>query len=836
VFFDWFAREGLMVVSWWTLALLAGAAALPLCWRLLSALPDRGFTFAPAAGLLLTAFTFWLLASLGFLRNEPGSIILSWLIVLAVSLLVFFRVRDDTPFELRVWWRENRAAIITAVLLFSLVLLGWAFVRAHQNGLSGTEKPMDLAFMSAIVRSNTFPPNDPWLSGYSISYYYFGYVIGAMFTKLSGVPNTVGYNLWTAMLFALAAVTTFGVVYNLVRSRGALRRAAVGYAMIGVMILTVMGNLEFALVEMPYQTRTASAPYLDFWDVRNREVPRAENADTTPDGWDFWWWFRAARVIKDRTLPGQAGEGYTEAINEFPMFSYLLADNHPHVMSLPFTLLAMGLGLNVLLRSRRPNLPEILFYGLVVGGLVFLNTWDSPIYIMVLVGAELLRRIREKTYLQRDDWVELFLFGAALLVVTLVAYSPFILSFRSQLGGILPNVTQPTRFRQYFLTFGALVPLVAMFLLLEAWRGNRQRRMSWRFGLLMAGGTLLALVIAMLGLIVIGASVPVLRQKVVEFIEGSGGWNVFMPTVMQYRFDGLLTTVFLFLCLVIIVARLFPHPRKHHDEALSVGYPPATGYALLLAGAGVMLTLIPEYVYLRDNFGDRMNTIFKLYYQAWALFAIASAYGIYTLFSDHEQARPAVPLRALAGAATTVLIGAGLLYPIFGIQERALFEDRNVTGADLTLDGWNTLVQPDDYNVLMCLTQIIGDDDVVMLEATGGSYDIAGRASAFTGIPTVIGWQPHQGQWRGSSYSATVGARPDEVRRIYEDLRLDMVQPMIQKYEIDYILYGSVERRDDRYGPAGEQKFLESYEVVCESGNSRIFRVDNSVLASSGGS
>jgi len=55
-----------------------------------------------------------------------------------------------------------------------------AFVRAANPEILGTEKPMELAFINAILRSPTFPPHDPWLSGYAISYYYFGYVIVAM--------------------------------------------------------------------------------------------------------------------------------------------------------------------------------------------------------------------------------------------------------------------------------------------------------------------------------------------------------------------------------------------------------------------------------------------------------------------------------------------------------------------------------------------------------------------------------------------------------------------------------------------------------------------------------
>jgi YYY domain-containing protein len=847
VFFDWIAREGWMVLSWWLLATVAGLGALPLCFRLLHALPDKGYTLARAAGLLMTGFVFWLLAVLGFLRNEPGSIVLSWMIVLAVGLLLFFRYRSegDEPFNLRDWWRENRGAIITAELLFALVLVVWSLYRANQNEIYTTEKPMDLAFISTIMRSPTLPPPDPWASGFSISYYYFGYVIAAMISTLAGTVSTIGYNIWTAMLFALAAVTSFGVVYNLVRSRKSRQSTATVFGVVGALLLTVMSNYEFPLVDLPYNTRTASAEYLAFWDVRDREAPRPETAVTDINGWDGWWWFRAARTIKDRNLEGT---DHTEVINEFPMFSYVLADNHPHVMALPFTLLAMGMGLNILLSGRRPKGGEILFYGLVVGGLAFLNTWDSPIYIMILVGAELLRRIRDHRYLTRQDGIELVLFGGALLLITLVAYAPFIVNFRSQLGGILPNVYQPVRFRQYFLVFGALLPLITMFAVLEAWRGVRAREFFAGFALQLTLSLLLLFIVILVGMLLLGANVPQFRTSVQDTIANAGGWGAALSTVLQRRFDGLLTLLFLLAGLFLISARLFPNaiqPFKHQQDQSGVAYPAATGYALLLVAAGLGLTLIPEFVYLRDNFGTRMNTVFKFYYQAWAMFAVGSAYGLYTLLADRELIRPAVPLRFAVGLASAVLIGLGLLYAPSAFVGKGLVESNrynNPNQPPLTLDGARTLVTANDLEVLRCLQELVGSDDVVLATGVEGPFDSydyysgggigAGRAGAMIGVPNVWGWGGHQSQWRGRSLDQVKGSRFEDLRELYTDLRMDVVQEIIDRYSIDYILYGDVERNPSYYGPAGEQKFLESYEVVCESGNSRVFKVDDSVLVS----
>src|SRR5690606_35685128 len=207
---EWLAREGGIVLSWWALVTLAGVAALPLCMRLLGGLPDRGYTLSRAAGLLVVGFVYWLLATLGFVRNTTGGMVLAWVIVLVVALVLYF---SGTRFDLRAWWRDNRAVIITGELLFAVLFLGWAIVRAHQHGIVATEKPMELAFISATMRSETFPPNDPWMSGYAISYYYFGYVMAAMLSMLSGIPSTVGFNMMITLLFALTGLTAFGVVY-----------------------------------------------------------------------------------------------------------------------------------------------------------------------------------------------------------------------------------------------------------------------------------------------------------------------------------------------------------------------------------------------------------------------------------------------------------------------------------------------------------------------------------------------------------------------------------------------------------------------------------------------
>ena len=219
---DWLGREGWLLVNWWLVVTIAGLSVMPLLVRMLHGLPDRGYTLARPAGMLLIAFVFWLLAVLGFINNTVGSIILAWLIVLAISVAVYFYM--DAPFNWREWWQDNRWAIIAFEILFLVLFVGWAVYRAHQHEIQTTEKPMDLAFMSSIQRGLDFPPDDPWLAGYAISYYYFGYVMAAMMAMVNNVHSTIGYNLHIALMFALVGTAAFGIVYNLVRSRAFGRR------------------------------------------------------------------------------------------------------------------------------------------------------------------------------------------------------------------------------------------------------------------------------------------------------------------------------------------------------------------------------------------------------------------------------------------------------------------------------------------------------------------------------------------------------------------------------------------------------------------------------------
>lgn len=904
---DWLAREGVYLLSWWLLATAAGVAALPWCWRLLGGLPDKGYTLARPLGLMLVGFLYWLLGSIGLLQNEPGGIILAWLIVLGAGVWLYRR-GERLP---QGYWRETASVRMLSEVIFIGLFLGWAIFRAYQNDTSTTEKPMELAFMTGILRSSSFPPNDPWLSGYAISYYYFGYVMSAMFTMLSGVTAGIGFSLTIAMWFALTGVAAFGVAYNMVRSRafrhgslwddsapsnstvstviaailvaafvlmllllvpiatlglrvaivGAVillyravsgfqtsrvemfwndsggRRGALGAGVIAVVCVLFLSNFQFPLIEIPYQSRSVPAEYFQFWRTQGRtdftaytQVNSSPFTITDPTDWEYWWFFRASRVLTDINLDGTLANG-AQPIDEFPNFSFLLSDAHPHVLALPFVILCLGLALNIVLLPRNPTWPETFLYGLMVGCLIFLNTWDGPVYLMALVGAYMLRRIISKGgHITMRDWLGTLGYFVVLLVISVVSVLPFLIGFRSQAGGFLPNLIYPTYFPHFFLMFGPFMFLTGGFILVEAWRGNRTGRMNWKLGVGAAVGSLVFLGLLLVVFVILASLIPSLRDSVGGFVEANGGWDVVSARLLERRISYAATVLLLLLTIVVIVARLFPRSDRklHDDETITEPYSPATGFALLLVGIAVVMTLIPEFVYLRDVFGTRINTIFKFYYQAWILLSIATAYGVWSVFTLRSEFSVNPVLKTAYAGVAAIVFFLGVLYAIFGTHYRMFINtgrvQESLASNPITLDGTPNMTSADDYAMVQCLANLIQGDDAVVVEAQRDAYSSHyNRVGSITGIPTVMGWRNHENQWRGPTFNETAGGRAESVDALYNASDIEFARQIIDQYEIDYIVYGRTER--ETYDQIGEEKFMESFPVVCEVGDNRVYRV-----------
>ncbi|HUS82621.1 MAG TPA: DUF2298 domain-containing protein, partial [Dehalococcoidia bacterium] len=318
---------------WWLAVEVMGIVGFPLVYAFFPRLPDRGYAFAKPFGLLMIGFAFWILGSAWVLSNNAGGIVWAVLMIGAVSAYLAWQRRDEILAFLRRKW----PLILVIEVLFLLAFVFAVYLRSFTPEIAGTEKPMDFAFLNASTVSEHFAPNDPWLSGHTISYYYGGYFLIAMTGKLANVGTSTGYNLGLAMIAALAVVGAFGLVYNLVtlheeraKKKAKLLGAPLVFGLVAAVLLTVIGNLEGLLEFLAAHGIGGSG----LWNWVN--IKGLTSVGNTTDSWyptQHWWWWRAARVVSPDA---------PETITEFPFFSFLLGDLHPHVMAIPFGLLGIA--------------------------------------------------------------------------------------------------------------------------------------------------------------------------------------------------------------------------------------------------------------------------------------------------------------------------------------------------------------------------------------------------------------------------------------------------------------------------------------------------------------
>jgi YYY domain-containing protein len=817
-------------LTWYFLLTLLGWLTFPLTFALFPALTDRGYTLARAAGLLVWAYVFWLFASLGIAQNDLGGILLALAILFALSIWSLVTHRSS----IIAFVRNNSSLILTTERLFFIAFAFLAFVRSANPELLSTEKPMELAFINGILRSPTFPPQDPWLSGYAISYYYFGYVMTAMLAKLSGINGSMAHNLMTALIFGLGAIGSYGILYNLLSHSSTVNRQlsigdyhprfiVLGLSLLAPLFLLLISNFG-ALLEVLHRrgigwtkdpvTGEWNGAFWKWLDMKELSLPPVEPFGWMPDR--YLWWWRSSRVIQDYDMLG----GHREVIDEFPFFSFLLGDLHPHVLAIPFGLLAIAVALNLFLGGWRGeiqmpwgarlhiNYAGFGFSALVLGGLAFLNTWDILAFAALIVSAYVLWRARE------DGWnwsrfEDVFLLGLPLGILSLLLYFPFYLGFSSQAGGILPNFMYPTRGMHLWVMWGTLfIPIFAF--LFYLWRGEKIPA-NWKLGASLALGvtfflSLLTLLTGWFGSIV--------EKPFVDAFLASQNMTAsqFLAATFLRRLNHLGSLITLLAILIPAIAFLFPKlPITNHETIENPKSKIVNRFPLLLLTFGALLVLAPEFVYLRDQFGYRINTVFKFYYQAWLLFSIVAAYGIAVLLKD-LRGKTSVIFRIVIG----LVIVCGLLYPSLSLFTKT----NNFKPAHgFTLDDFDRIWRenPDEAAAIDFLRSA---PPGVLAEAVGDGYSIYARISAHTGLQTVLGWPGHEAQWRGSWEPQ--GSRREDITRLYTTARWEEAQVIIERYNIRYIYIGTLERASMQ---VNEEKFRIYLKPVFQQGNAVIYEV-----------
>lgn len=242
----------------------------------------------------------------------------------------------------------------------------------------------------------------------------------------------------------------------------------------------------------------------------------------------------------------------------------------------------------------------------------------------------------------------------------------------------------------------------------------------------------------------------------------------------------------------------FYSPSPSDDRQQNGAHPKGVdAFLLVLILLGCGLTLAPEFIYLRDQFGWRMNTIFKFYFQAWIIWGLAASYAFVVIWTSIRTSWK----KYLVHAVLLALVCAALVYPFFGLRMRF----KQLGSQALTLDGSSYLGQysPDELDAIKWMEQA---QPGVVAEAVGGSYSGYARVSTFSGLPTVLGWPGHESQWRGGANE--MGSRQSDIERLYQTSNWTEALAILEQYQIRYVFVGGLERSAYRVNEIKFQNFL----------------------------
>ncbi|MFO7681180.1 MAG: DUF2298 domain-containing protein, partial [Chloroflexota bacterium] len=360
----------LAAVVWWGTAVLLGLLAFPLTFIVLGGLPDKGYVLSRVFAQLFLSYFVWITASYSLLPNTRATILIGLALLLLLSALALWRRWTEIKTFVRANLKYVAVVELLGVGLFVIAIIVRLGNPDVWDIIWGGEKPMDLSYLTAVLKSTTFPPYDPWYAGGYINYYYYGFVYVGVLTKLLGIVPTMAYNLILPMLFSFTGLAAFNIAYNLVaygkqRTRpepveglkikdwGAdaqssifnlhssiFSRQALFAGLIAAVLAVLLGNLVEVgvMLNVWYKAgNDAIVTGIGGVDTLLRtfdgllNLATGQPAPIYPGDW-FW---TATRAINYN--PGEAAP-----ITEFPFFTFLYGDLHAHMISMPLQLLALG--------------------------------------------------------------------------------------------------------------------------------------------------------------------------------------------------------------------------------------------------------------------------------------------------------------------------------------------------------------------------------------------------------------------------------------------------------------------------------------------------------------
>ncbi|MBC7877548.1 MAG: glycosyltransferase family 39 protein [Anaerolineales bacterium] len=772
--YDWVQNKYPIVgvLVWYLFIFILGLVAYPIARLALPGIRQYAYPLGRIVGLVLIAWLSWMGGSIGIPYTRV-SISVAFVIVAVTGFSLWMNRRDQFKED----WNSNRRFFVMVEILFFVFFLIDLLIRLGNSDMwhpaKGGERPMDFSYFNAVLKSTSFPPYDPWYAGGYINYYYYGFVLVGTPVKLLGIVPSIAYNFILPTWFALIAIGAFTVGWNLL-DRG--QKDEGNTSEIDVRLISglaasfmtlLLGNLgtirllfnSFIRVAAPGGLVPVDANIIQKWGWAFKGIFLSIGGAQLPIGPGDWYW------LPSRVIPAPND---VEPITEFPLFTFLYSDMHAHMIVMPLTLFIIAWAVSFIKSKAQMSLKEWIatfsIGALMVGALRPTNTWDLYTYFPLAALAlayTLYRNFAWKGRFNLPDWLgrALVAMGAVALLYILgsLLYSPFTHWYGQSYGAIDPWRGSHTPISSYITQWGLFLFIIVAWL---AWETR-----EWM------------------------ASTPVshlskLREYAL-FIEI--GIAVVVALMVFSAVDGVRAGL-IALPLAAWAAILLLRP----------GMPDIKRGVLLMIGTALVLTLAVEVVVLVGDIG-RMNTVFKLYLQAWILLAVSAAAAFGWLFNIFPFWR--LRWRTIFQVGLYALFAGAFLFTITATTDK--MTDRMNPLTPRTLDGitfmkysqhWDgqPMELSEDYDAIRWLQDNV-EGSPVIVEANCTEYRWCTRMTIYTGLPGIVGWNFHQRQQRGPA-SITVQQRVDEIGTFYTTIDIELARRFLKKYQVKYIIVGQLER------------------------------------------
>ena len=757
-----------MSIILWILTLeILGIITHLLIFNLFKNFSYLGFCIAKPLFLLLFGGLTWALHALTTIEISP--ITLMGLVFVYVAFCIYFSRRFIVSYINSL---KSNSLIIGYIFCSSLIIFGiFLLIKSLDPSISHTEQPMDFAFLNAIYNTYINLPMDPWFKGEIIHYYYFGYWIFGKYGTLLYVPPQITYNLAIISIPYLSFSAISGILIYLINLKPIRFKNIIVPTIFASSSLIFLGNLYTPLKMLQENFKMPKT----FWDLWCVEGLSSSEISTNPSLFpqEFWWWFKSTRIINHfGNKCDQPGVDYT--INEFPFFSFLLGDLHPHVMSIPFVITFIIFAIIIAKTPKVDPIKNIVYFillGLIGWSITFISVWNISIIILIITGISLLKILNYQNYSKK----QLIIFISLLVAISAILILPLINSFGSSIHGIYATNIQSDFSQELIIWFPFLL---IHFIYLSLIICRHPIGKNWKKSLLVS---------------VIVATSPAFIALFLPSIN---------PELTNKTFTGF---IFLFFSATSIFYTFSLNQNYLNHKSV---------IPLALIGVAFFMLAIPEFVFLGDIFNNRMNTIFKSYYLAWILFSITSGICLYEI--QNVLIRKTIVKKISLMSVILIPFLLGVLYIPATVQNIV------PNSYKFSIDGFSNIknYSPHTYNAIFYAKKHIPPEEGI-LESVG-EWSNFGVISSNTGISNIINWPDHEKQWRGDNIE--IQSRVKNVDIIYKTTNPYEARQLLDLYGISFIFIGQNE--SIKYNPVSLKKFnLMATTIFSETYNGQEIKI-----------